>query len=54
MDNLLDINPEDFGLPQVPQVDNTEQVRTNAEVPAAALQSSIDYNPNLFSKEKIL
>lgn len=49
MDNLLDINPEDFGLPQVPQVDNTEQVRTNAEVPAAALQSSIDYNPNLFS-----
>jgi len=49
MDNLLDINPADFGLPTVPPVDNSDVVRTSSAVPSAALQDSIDYNPDLFS-----
>lgn len=49
MDNLLEINPADFGLPAAPPIDNSNVVRTSSEVPSAALQSSIDYNPDLFS-----
>lgn len=49
MDNILEINPADFGLPPTPQVDNSSVVRANSAVPSAALQNSIDYNPDLFS-----
>ena len=49
MDNLLEINPADFGLPPAPPIDNSNVVRTSSDVPSAALQSSIDYNPDLFS-----
>ena len=49
MDNLLNIDPADFGLPAVPPIDNSNAVQTSSAVPSAALQSSIDYNPDLFS-----